>query len=62
MRAPMLCAQALIPGMKARGLGRIGEPEDVANAAAFFLDQRSGFVTGQVLYVCGGVTLARGGS
>jgi 3-oxoacyl-[acyl-carrier protein] reductase len=43
-------------------VGRLGEPEDVANAVAFFLDERSGFVTGQVLYVCGGVTLARGGS
>jgi NAD(P)-dependent dehydrogenase (short-subunit alcohol dehydrogenase family) len=43
-------------------MNRLGEPEDVANAVAFFLDQRSGFVTGQVLYVCGGVTLARGGS
>jgi 3-oxoacyl-[acyl-carrier protein] reductase len=43
-------------------MGRLGEPADVANAVAFFLDERSGFVTGQVLYVCGGVTLARGGS
>ncbi len=43
-------------------VGRFGEPQDVANAVAFFLDQRSGYVTGQVLYVCGGVTLARGGS
>jgi NAD(P)-dependent dehydrogenase (short-subunit alcohol dehydrogenase family) len=43
-------------------MARLGEPEDVANAVAFFLHQRCGFVTGQVLYVCGGVTLARGGS
>lgn len=43
-------------------MGRLGEPDDVANAVAFFLDQRSEFVTGQVLYVCGGVTLARAGS
>lgn len=43
-------------------VGRLGEPEDVAHSVAFFLDQRSGYVTGQVLYVCGGVTLARGGS
>ena len=43
-------------------VGRLGEPQDIANAVAFFLDERSAFVTGQVLYVCGGVTLARGGS
>jgi NAD(P)-dependent dehydrogenase (short-subunit alcohol dehydrogenase family) len=43
-------------------VGRLGEPEDIANAVAFFLDERSSFVTGQVLYVCGGITLARGGS
>ena len=43
-------------------VGRLGEPEDIAQAVAFFMDRRSGFVTGQVLYVCGGVSLARGGS
>jgi NAD(P)-dependent dehydrogenase (short-subunit alcohol dehydrogenase family) len=43
-------------------VGRLGEPEDIANAVAFFLAERSDFVTGQVLYVCGGITLARGGS
>jgi len=36
---------------------RMGQPEDIANAAAFLLDARSGFVTGQVLYVCGGMTV-----
>lgn len=36
---------------------RIGTPEDVARAAMFFLSPDNGFVTGQVLYVCGGVTL-----
>jgi 3-oxoacyl-[acyl-carrier protein] reductase len=35
-------------------VGRIGQPTDVANAVAFFLDERSGFVSGQVLYVAGG--------
>jgi 3-oxoacyl-[acyl-carrier protein] reductase len=43
-------------------IGRLGEPEDIANAVAFFLDERSGFITGQTIYVCGGVTLVRGGS
>ena len=34
-------------------VGRPGEPEDIANAVAFFADPRSSFVTGQVLYVAG---------
>ncbi|MBM6617922.1 beta-ketoacyl-ACP reductase [Bacillus suaedaesalsae] len=33
---------------------RSGKPEDIANAVAFFADERSGFVSGQVLYVAGG--------
>ncbi|HZY19872.1 MAG TPA: SDR family oxidoreductase [Ramlibacter sp.] len=36
---------------------RIGTPEDVARATLFFLSPDNGFVTGQVLYVCGGTTL-----
>lgn len=38
-------------------LQRMGEPEDVANAVSFFCDKRSSFVTGQTLFVCGGVTV-----
>ncbi len=38
-------------------LGRMGTPEDVANAVSFFCDARAGFVTGQTLFVCGGVTV-----
>ncbi len=38
-------------------LGRMGTPEDVANAVSFFCDDRAGFVTGQTLFVCGGVTV-----
>jgi 3-oxoacyl-[acyl-carrier protein] reductase len=34
-------------------VGRPGTPEDIANAVSFFADERSGFVTGQVLYVAG---------
>ncbi|NVJ93900.1 MAG: SDR family oxidoreductase [Methylocystaceae bacterium] len=36
---------------------RMGEPSEVANAASFFLDERSGFVTGQTIFVCGGITV-----
>ncbi|MHA7958820.1 3-oxoacyl-ACP reductase FabG [Streptomyces sp. L500] len=33
---------------------RVGEPEDIANAIAFFTGDQAGFVSGQVLYVAGG--------
>lgn len=36
---------------------RLGTPEDVARAAMFFLSPENSFVTGQILYVCGGTTL-----
>ena len=35
-------------------VGRSGKPEDIANAVAFFADEKSSFVSGQVLYVAGG--------
>ena len=43
-------------------VGWLGQPDDIANAVAFFMDKKAAYVTGQTLYVCGGVTLARGGS
>ena len=36
---------------------RLGQPEDVANAVLFFSSAESSFVTGQVLYVCGGASV-----
>lgn len=38
-------------------VGRLGEAEDVARAFDFFADPDAGFVTGQVLYVCGGASV-----
>ncbi|HET9093231.1 MAG TPA: glucose 1-dehydrogenase [Acidimicrobiales bacterium] len=35
-------------------VGRIGGPEEIASAAAFFAADESWYVTGQLLYVCGG--------
>jgi len=35
-------------------VARAGEPEDIANAVAFFTGEAAGFVSGQVLYVAGG--------
>ena len=36
---------------------RVGEPDDVARAVSFFADPANGFITGQLLYVCGGASL-----
>jgi len=36
---------------------RLGQPEDVARAVMFFAEREAGFVTGQVLYVCGGTSV-----
>ena len=36
---------------------RLGTGEDVANAVSFFCAPEAGFVTGQTLFVCGGVTV-----
>lgn len=39
-------------------LGRIGEPEDIANLVLFLASPRSGWITGQVISVNGGYTTA----
>jgi NAD(P)-dependent dehydrogenase (short-subunit alcohol dehydrogenase family) len=36
---------------------RLGESADVARAVRFFADPANSFVTGQVLYVCGGSSI-----
>jgi NAD(P)-dependent dehydrogenase (short-subunit alcohol dehydrogenase family) len=37
-------------------LGRVGEPREVANAVLFFASPASDFITGQTLYIDGGIT------
>lgn len=38
-------------------IGRSGKPEDIANTVAFFADEKSDYVNGQVIYVAGGPTI-----
>lgn len=38
-------------------VGRLGRPDDVSRAFMFFADPANSFVTGQVLYVCGGASI-----
>ena len=35
-------------------VGRVGRPEDVANAVLFFASEESGYITGQTLPITGG--------
>jgi NAD(P)-dependent dehydrogenase (short-subunit alcohol dehydrogenase family) len=41
----------------ARGLGRLGQPSDIANAIAFLASERAEWITGQVLSVNGGYSM-----
>jgi 3-oxoacyl-[acyl-carrier protein] reductase/2-[hydroxy(phenyl)methyl]-succinyl-CoA dehydrogenase BbsD subunit len=40
--------------------GSIGEGDDIANTVLYLADDETGYVTGQVLYVCGGRSLFSG--
>ena len=40
-------------------LGRIADPRDVAGPVLFFCSEASGFVTGQIVYVDGGITASQ---
>jgi len=39
-------------------IGRLGEPRDVANAAVFLASEEASFITGDMLFVDGGITFA----
>ena len=38
-------------------MARFGQPEEIAAAATYFLSDEAGYTTGQVLYVCGGLSV-----
>ncbi|MBI5968215.1 MAG: SDR family oxidoreductase [Deltaproteobacteria bacterium] len=46
--------RALVNGIP---LKRMGEPEDVANLVSFLASDESSFITGQAIFICGGLTV-----
>lgn len=38
-------------------VGRMAQPDEIAAACAYFLSDKASFTTGQVLYVCGGLSV-----
>jgi len=50
--------QTLDRALSKTPLGRIGQPEDIAGAAVFLASDEASYVTGQVLVVDGGATIA----
>lgn len=43
--------------MRAIPMKRMGRPDELAHAVSFFAHDNAGFTTGQVIYVCGGMTV-----
>ncbi len=43
--------------MQSIPVGRLGRPDEIAHAVAFFAHPLAGYITGQVIYACGGMTV-----
>jgi 2-hydroxycyclohexanecarboxyl-CoA dehydrogenase len=53
-----IAARGIASIQKSVPLGRMGTPQDIANAVAFFAAEEAAYVTGQTLSVSGGITMA----
>jgi 3-oxoacyl-[acyl-carrier protein] reductase len=65
IRDTAMFAELVAPGSereaalaKSVPVGRLGRSDDVARAVMFFAAPENSFITGQVLYVCGGTSAA----
>jgi 3-oxoacyl-[acyl-carrier protein] reductase len=50
--------QELVEMAAAIPLGRMGQPEDIANVAVFLASAKSAFITGQTVHANGGTFMA----
>jgi NAD(P)-dependent dehydrogenase (short-subunit alcohol dehydrogenase family) len=55
-----LTEKSLQAGLRQTYLGRLGTPADIAKAAAFLASEDASWVTGQMLNVCGGLSVHDG--
>jgi hypothetical protein len=55
-----LTEKALQNGLRKTYLGRMGTPLDIAKAVAFLASDDASWITGQLLNVCGGLTVHDG--
>jgi len=53
------CSPTLSTGARAQQpIQRVGAPEDMAGAMSYLASEDAGFVTGQTIFVCGGLVRA----
>jgi NAD(P)-dependent dehydrogenase (short-subunit alcohol dehydrogenase family) len=57
-----LTEKSIAAGLRQTYLGRLGTPADIAQAAAFLASDEASWVTGQMLNVCGGLSVHDGAS
>jgi hypothetical protein len=57
-----LAEKSVAAGLRQTYLGRLGTPEDIAQAVAFLASDNASWVTGQMLNVCGGLSVHGGAS
>ncbi len=57
-----LSADRLAAQLALQPTGTMGRPEDIAHAVSFLVSPRTGFITGQVLFVDGGKSLGGSGA
>lgn len=57
-----LTEKSIAAGLRQTYLGRLGTPADIARAVAFLASDESSWVTGQMLNVCGGLSVHDGAS
>jgi NAD(P)-dependent dehydrogenase (short-subunit alcohol dehydrogenase family) len=55
-----LTESSLQAGLRQTYLGRLGTPADIAKAVAFLASEDAAWVTGQMLNVCGGLSVHDG--